>query len=106
MPLNVRGHQHIMRGNRLEAAVRPSKALNGGIRPPPRLQQVMNAPLLVLHAETGMVAFAGPPRVGEDQHPLVAVLERFRIRLAGLRRAFLPLGFTPPVFGLGEHPPP
>ena len=76
---------------RLIGAVGAAKPLNGGVRAPPRLQQVMNAFSLVLHTAIGVVAAAGASRIGEHEDALFVIHEGLRLGEIGECGAVLDL---------------
>src|SRR3546814_3784314 len=53
----------------------PPKPVDGGVRPPARLEQEVDAAGLVLRSQIGMVATPGSTGIGEDQDTLCAVHE-------------------------------
>ena len=75
----------------LMRAVGAPEALDGPVGPPARLQQEVDALLLVLGIERGVVGPAGATRVREDEDALAPFHERRCLDLAGPRRARLEL---------------
>ena len=63
----------------LVGAVRAAEALNGGVRLPACLEQVVDAQPGVLRRLLRMVATAGAAGVAEHQHALLVIHERLRL---------------------------
>ena len=63
------------RGLRLVGAIGPAETLNGRVGLPTRLQQIVDAQPTVSGGHFGVVAAAGPARVGEDEDSLHVVHE-------------------------------
>ena len=91
LPAHIRGHRPEQGRLRLIGAVRAAKTLNGGIRAPAGLQQIMDALSLVLRAAIGVVAAAGAARIGEDEDALVVIHEGLRLGEIGHGRAVFDL---------------
>ena len=91
LPAHIRGDRPEQGRLRLIGAVRAAKTLNGGIRAPAGLQQIMDALSLVLHAAIGVIAAAGAARIGEDQDALVVIHEGLRLGEIGHGRTVLDL---------------
>ena len=91
LPAHIRGHRPEQGRLRLIGAVRAAKTLNGGIRAPAGLEQIVDAFSLVLHAAIGVIAAAGAARIGEDQDALVVIHEGLRLGEVGHGRTVFDL---------------
>ena len=75
----------------LICAVGAAKPLDGGIRPPARLQKEMDAPCLVPDGKVSMVAAPRAAGIGKDQDALAAIHEGLGLGDVGARTARLEL---------------
>ena len=73
---DIAGHHPEKRCGCLVRAMGAAKALNGGIRAPARLEEIVMPPGLVSRLEIGVIGPAGAAGAGEHQDVLLATLER------------------------------
>ena len=83
LPLAVGRHWPEQGCARLMGAMGPSKALNRAIGPPSRLQEEMDALLLVRDVARGVIGAPRAARIGEDEDPFATLHEGGCLGLAG-----------------------
>ena len=98
--MDVRGHRPKKRRDSLVGAMRAPQALDRRIGPPARLDQIVDAPLLVGDAQISVIAAPRPAGVGEHQDALLAAHEGVGLGLGG--RGAAPLDHAAAV--TADHP--
>ena len=90
LPLEVRGYQEVMGGLLLIGPMRSPEALHGNVGSPSGLHQEMDALLLVLGVDIGVIAEPGPAGRREDKDALLPFLEGLSVCLCLGLASFLP----------------
>ena len=76
--LHIGGHRSEQRGRGLVGAVGTTEPLDCIVRPPARFEQEVDAALLVLAVEIGMIGTPGPASIRKDEDALRALHEALR----------------------------